>query len=493
MVRYAAIVGLAALVAGLWALYGLAGDFRVFGGVSTAHVMLWAAWLTTALLLVLIIGRLLLAFGAALLSRDATGLQRGIIYAVVAFVVLSAVLAALGTNVTAILTTSFIATAILGLAMQSTIGGLIAGSALQLDRVLRVGDVIVLNREPIEITSMSWRSVVGRKPGGVTVIVPNARIAESQVEVIRGGEPVHIEAAVAAALAEVPHRVGQALMEAIYDLPGVDASRPVDVAPAEYQLRDGYVSYRVAYWVRRHRDVIRTQALLMSRAWYVFQREDIRWLGRPGDTRPPNATAPFDTEPFKGARLDRLADLKDAELQSVVLARGLAGDLVGRTIAECGPPLCYADGERIMRPHRVKDFSLYLLVDGEVSEAAGDAWRDGAPAQAHERHAMLSSRSMAVERVASHLARVIGPYAEVAVREAAAIDPDPVAVRDAVASEIEDTQKRESFLRGLLFHEHETYKPGFLFGLQSGAYRRMSSPPLRAVRSAVVVPIVLGP
>ena len=35
------------------------------------------------------------------------------------------------------------------------------------------------------------------------------------------------------------------------------------------------------------------------------------------------------------------------------------------------------------------------------------------------------------------------------------------------------------------------YQPGLVFGLQDAAYRRVSSPPMRAVGRAVIVPIAL--
>ncbi len=489
MVRLVSLVGLFALTAGLWALYALSGDYRVFGGVSTAQVLLWVAWVATALFLVLTIGRLVMAVASALLDRDTTGLQRGIIYAVVAFVVVSVILAALGTNATALLTTSFIATAIVGLATQSTVGGLVAGSTLQLDRVLRVGDVIILDQQPIEVMSMSWRSIVGHKRDGAVVIIPNARIADGQIDVIRGDQPARAEIIITAALAEPPHRVGQVLVEAIHDIPGVDPAHPVQFAPAEYRYGEGSVGYRVNYWVRRPHDLVSAQAMLMSRLWYVFQRENIPWMGQPGAAPAPNPGALWKTEAFKGVRLDQLAALPDVGLQPVVLAPGLSPDLMGRTIAACGPALCYADGERIMRPHRITDFSLFLLVEGEVREVSGTPWHDGA---AHERHTVLSSRNMAIERIVSHLARAIGPYAETAVREAAAIDPRPGAVRTAVAAEIEDAQAREVFLRGVPIEDEACFQSGLVFGLQDGAYHRSSSPPMRAVRFAVVVPITLS-
>jgi hypothetical protein len=189
------------------------------------------------------------------------------------------------------------------------------------------------------------------------------------------------------------------------------------------------------------------------------------------------------TDQLKGARLDQLAGRMPG-LGHASFADGLSGDLARRTIAEVGPALCYTDAELILLPRRLRDLSLLLLVDGRLREANGAAHLGSS-------HLAHSGRRMAVERIAVHLARRIGPYAEHAVREAAAVNPDPVAVGAAVANEIDDTEERAAFLRSLHLDADETLKPGYVFGLQSGAYRRVSSPALRAVGGAVIVPITL--
>jgi small-conductance mechanosensitive channel len=481
---------MAGLAAGLWMLYGVAGDYRVFGGMSTSNALRWLAWLATALLLAIVIGRLVFGLGFVLFDREATGLQRGIIYAILTFTLVSVVLASLGVNVIAVLTTSFIATAIVGLAMQPTLGSLIAGSALQLDRVLRVGDVIVLNQERVEVVSLNWRSVVGRKQGSTVVIIPNARIADTQLEILRAGEPVRAEVFVPAAVTAPPHRVAEILSEAIYDLFYVDPALPVNIVPFEYQFLAGSINYRIRYWVRHSYDISQARAALLTRAWYVFQREGIPWRV-PNDLAKNYDPIRVPTEQFKGLRFDQLVDLQIPGLRSVRPAPGISQDL-SRVIAACGSPLCYCDGELIVLPRHVEG-SLFLLAGGEVRETPVAAAWHGVPSQIKPwmRHTIQSSRRMAIERIAAELAHHIGPYAEHAVREAAAADPNPMAVSEAVAREIEDPDARERFLRSLDVEHEETHLPGFLFGRQAGAYRRVSSPSLRAVGGAVVVPILL--
>lgn len=197
------------------------------------------------------------------------------------------------------------------------------------------------------------------------------------------------------------------------------------------------------------------------------------------------------SETFRGVRLGQLGSIDGAGFGQVVLADGLDAKLLGRAVAACGPVLCYADGEHIARPRRLPAYSLFLLVEGEAEEVGGTPWQADGSREA--RITTLSGRSIASERIAAHLARAIGPYAEVAVREAATLDPRPTAVKRAVAAEIDDIAAREAFLRDVLVDDDASYREGLVFGLQSGAYARMSAPALRAVRRAVVLPIRLEP
>jgi small-conductance mechanosensitive channel len=490
--RYATTLAIAALVAGLWLLYGFSEDYRILGGVSTTNVVLWAAWLATVLLLVIVVGRLVLGFGFALYDHEATGLQRGIVYSVLTFIVVSVLLGSLGVNIAAILTTSVVTTAIVGLAMQPTLGGVIAGSTLQLGRVLRIGDVILLDDEPIEVLSLNWRSIVGLKNGSTVVIIPNARVADTRLDILRADQPVRVDVVVPAPLTVSPHRINEILSEATYDLPYADPGLPVRVEPLAYRNLDGLTNYRVEYWTAHSRDIYRARQALLARLWYIYQREQIAWpvpayLG----TAPASVNIP--TDRLKGLGLDRVAEAKLTGLGFVELAGDLAPEVSTRRITDCGRPLCYGDGELIVIPRGLEEFALFLLVDGDVREAPLHATHGDSSLQTATLLTNRSDRMMAIERIADELALRIGPYAEYAVREAAAADPDPIAVSVTVAQEIDDPAERARFLGGLRMDYDELRKPGYVFGLQRGALARVSSPPVRAVGGAVVLPITLEP
>src|SRR5262249_32796738 len=83
---------------------------------------------------------------------------RDLIQVVVVSVIAIAVLRRSGVDLLSLVTTSAVVTAVIGLALQSTIANVFAGLALELDRSLGVGDWIQVDGHVGRIVEVSWRS-----------------------------------------------------------------------------------------------------------------------------------------------------------------------------------------------------------------------------------------------------------------------------------------------------------------------------------------------
>lgn len=96
--------------------------------------------------------------------------------AVVSIIALIAVGKRAGFSVTGLITTSAVLTAVIGFAMQDTLGNLIGGLALQMDSSIRVGDWISLgpNQPAGQVSEIRWRYTAIETRNWETVIVPNS-------------------------------------------------------------------------------------------------------------------------------------------------------------------------------------------------------------------------------------------------------------------------------------------------------------------------------
>src|SRR5262249_7832637 len=91
----------------------------------------------------------------------------------------------------ALLTTSAIITAVIGLALQDTLGNLFAGLALHLEKTVQVGDMVRHGETYGIVQQLSWRAIKLRTTEGNLVLIPNSVAGKEKLEVFpRPGRPI---------------------------------------------------------------------------------------------------------------------------------------------------------------------------------------------------------------------------------------------------------------------------------------------------------------
>jgi len=101
-------------------------------------------------------------------------------FAVVA-VVLVGLLSRSGVNLLQLVTTSAVLTAIIGLALQDTLGNLFAGLAIQVEKPFRVGQWVNLAGKDGLVSEITWRATKIRTKNGNFVIVPNSTLSRETI------------------------------------------------------------------------------------------------------------------------------------------------------------------------------------------------------------------------------------------------------------------------------------------------------------------------
>jgi small-conductance mechanosensitive channel len=97
-----------------------------------------------------------------------------------------------GVDLTGILATSAIITAVLAFAMQDTLGNVLGGLAIQLDNSVRVGDWIQIDNLSGRVVDIRWRSTAVETRDWETVVVPNSFLMKNRFTIIgrREGAPL---------------------------------------------------------------------------------------------------------------------------------------------------------------------------------------------------------------------------------------------------------------------------------------------------------------
>lgn len=97
-----------------------------------------------------------------------------------------------GLDLSSLVTTSAILTAVVAFAMQDTLGNVLAGMAVQLDNSVRIGDWIRVDGVSGRVRDIRWRSTLIETRNWETVVIPNSMLMKARVEILgqREGAPL---------------------------------------------------------------------------------------------------------------------------------------------------------------------------------------------------------------------------------------------------------------------------------------------------------------
>ncbi len=163
---------------------------------------------------------------------------------------------------------------VLGLALQDTLGNVVAGLALQVDQPYSVGDWVRVGDHEGRVAQVSWRATVLRTWESTLVSVPNSSIATgSIVNFSQPSAPTRIWIDVGVAYTTPPNTVKAVMKEAIAQVPLALGSPAPDVLVTEFD--SAAVTYRACCFVADMERAVSAQDQMRSAIWYAFQRHGL--------------------------------------------------------------------------------------------------------------------------------------------------------------------------------------------------------------------------
>ena len=249
------------------------------GGAEHIVVRVLAAALV--LLAVIAVARLLgalLVMGA--LGRRAEAafptLVRQIFFLVIVAVAVLAVLYKyFQTPPSALLASSVVISAVVGLSLQQTLGSVAAGVALQSERVFSLGDWVGISDLEGEVVRMTWRTIHLRTRANDVIVIPNDHAARSLV--INYSRPSRVHAAVVEVGTHYRHSpdlVRGVLREATLAAKGVLPRPEPHIWAVKFD--DFAVRYQVKFYLDDYAALPDIEAAVISNIWYHFRRHEIQ-------------------------------------------------------------------------------------------------------------------------------------------------------------------------------------------------------------------------
>ncbi|MCU0690663.1 MAG: mechanosensitive ion channel family protein [Polyangiaceae bacterium] len=319
------------------------------------------------------------------LARPVPQIFRDMMQAGIVLLAVLAFLEIIDVSPGSLLTTSALLTAVIGLALQDTLGNLIAGLAIQFQGFIEVGDWIESDGQSSlagRVTEINWRETRLVTLDQVEVIVPNSaitrnricnfsrpnRISRRHVEVMC---PYHVPT----------HKVHEVIQSSLRDVPGVLREPAVGIQTREFA--DSGITYRVYFHIDKFSLHSQIESDVRDRIWYALQRASVD-IPFPIRTvymaKAPEAT----THSFREERL--------SSLQQVDFLRPLPITTLERLAASASRRL-YAHGEVLIRQGDEGD-ALFILRHGEVSVLVGREGGSTAEVARLERGAFFGEMSL---------------------------------------------------------------------------------------------------
>lgn len=302
------------------------------------------------------------------LRPDIPRIVPDVITTIVAFLGIMRASSQLGVELSGVIATSAVLTAVIGLSLQDTLGNILGGLALQLDSSISVGDWVKLGDVTGKVTEIRWRYTALETRNWETVLVPNSTVTRSQVVILgrRSGEPtqwrrwVYFQVDFRRAPNEVIDVVERALRA--QPIPNV-ASTPLPNCIA-FDFGDSSTRYAVRYWLTDLSVDDPTDSLVRTRIHYALARAN--WmLAIP-------AQAVFVTEDDEARIEAKKADelrRRVAAIRRIDIFQDLT-DVDCETLAVDLQHAPFARGETITR-EGADAHHLYMILSGEISIRVG--------------------------------------------------------------------------------------------------------------------------
>ncbi len=276
------------------------------------------------------------------------------VVALVVYLTLGAILLrSLDVEVTGIIATSAVLTVVVGLALQQTLGNLLAGLALAWEQRLSIGTWVEIDGQVGTIEQTGWRSLLIRTRLDARLLIPNADVGSSRITILGSGDrPAAVAVRLGVAYGAPPDAVKKVFAAVARDLPGILQSPPPRILTVEYA--DSAVVYECRLWSHTpwRREDITDQFLTHAHQALARAGMEIPFPQRTLHRAPRRETT--DTTER------RLGFLSESELFADTPSDALAA------MAENSRMRRYAPGEAVVR---VGDHSsaLFLLAAGEVA------------------------------------------------------------------------------------------------------------------------------
>jgi small-conductance mechanosensitive channel/CRP-like cAMP-binding protein len=295
---------------------------------------------------------------------ETSRIMRDVMVLVASLVALFSIASRAGLNLSGLIATSAVLTAVIGFGLKDTLGNVIGGLSLQTDKSINIGDWIKVGDVVGRVVDVRWRYTAVETRNWETLIVPNGVLTTEKVMVLgrRRGQPIQWRRWVwfNVDFRTSPAEVSRVVLEALTQAPilHVAAEPPPHVVLMD--LHESYARYAARYWLTELAFDDGTDSVVRNRVYFALRRAGIPF------SMPAHAVFLTEESEERAEHKDREElERRAGALERVDLFRPLTDD----DRQQLARSLFYAPfvtGEVLTRQGAEAHW-LYLILKGEVS------------------------------------------------------------------------------------------------------------------------------
>ena len=244
---------------------------------------------------------------------------------------------------------------VLGLALQDTLGSLMAGIALLFERPFNIGDWVKSGDILGKVVEMNWRSVRLRTRENEIVIIPNFLLGKEKI--VNYSKPSSVQGVkmyISFSYNDPPNKVKHVLSRVLMRSKDVLNSPKISIRTKSYL--DSGINYEMRFFIDNYDFLPEIESEIATGIWYAAKRNSL--------TIPYPIRTVYKTEIPQQPVVNRESKIKMI-LKSIDLLAPLSSDEL-ESLAQDSAILNYAKGEKIITQGEEGEL-MYIIVDGEAS------------------------------------------------------------------------------------------------------------------------------
>jgi small-conductance mechanosensitive channel/CRP-like cAMP-binding protein len=185
-----------------------------------------------------------------------------------------------GLDLSSLVTTSAILTAVIAFAMQDTLGNVLGGLAIQVDNTVQVGDWVRVDQVEGQVRDIRWRSTLIETRNWETIVIPNSVIMKGRVSILgkREGQARQWRRSLRFMVDPrvPPARVIATVNEEMRDVPINNVARAPAPQTVLHDFAHGNLQYELRYFLSELMDDESTDSMVRVHLFASLQRAGIR-------------------------------------------------------------------------------------------------------------------------------------------------------------------------------------------------------------------------